>query len=588
MFEILGRVIHHVEDMAQPQHTRNDLHIPPGYPFGSAIRAAYELTTEHTYGYGTEDVDANVIQQNLDGLEIARARELWMTTDEGVGPAAGRGISQYSNGNFVTQGTNFQGVDRIYAASGGILLIDAGTDPNYVLPSGSAATLTAVTYGQEINDVPEDVEIPISQPPPDAVINWVGTDDLDALLGQTSRNLFTSKLALNAGDLAGLAVSAELPGGFTLGNGNFVEARRRLLPKAVAYSAALLNYFFRGTILSDGTPALRFSLGSFGFGNNVLGGGPASMTLRNASNEDLHGGKLQVFYDTAGGTRALLGEKGIDIRAGKTVTIGSADTGFFRDGATWETLWGPQRAAQGSIVLVYVGSMGAEASPPGDAGSEYAVASRVCTCPPQFDGSGPSGPDDPQLECEQFCCEYLLNASGYPGVPGDGKTVPLFSSDYSSFAGTYGGFDLFPRLRGDLLPNGLTITVFPALPPTQIVGYGATDYMRAGLCSLPNLTNGCVTSFGSGFVQNIVTVDGVTGYPESILPWSFTDTCPFELCSPNICYCGDGNAIPGTQIIELDPCFSSTSCEEGCFCDLSNHLAIDAIAICRDADMYPE
>ena len=396
MFEILGRVIHHVEDMAQPQHTRNDLHIPPGYPFGSAIRAAYELTTEHTYGYGTEDVDANVIQQNLDGLEIARARELWMTTDEGVGPAAGRGISQYSNGNFVTQGTNFQGVDRIYAASGGILLIDAGTDPNYVLPSGSAATLTAVTYGQEINDVPEDVEIPISQPPPDAVINWVGTDDLDALLGQTSRNLFTSKLALNAGDLAGLAVSAELPGGFTLGNGNFVEARRRLLPKAVAYSAALLNYFFRGTILSDRTPALRFSLGSFGFGNNVLGGGPASMTLRNASNEDLHGGKLQVFYDTAGGTRALLGEKGIDIRAGKTVTIGSADTGFFRDGATWETLWGPQRAAQGSIVLVYVGSMGAEASPPGDDGSEYAVASRVCTCPPQFDGSGPSGPDDPQ------------------------------------------------------------------------------------------------------------------------------------------------------------------------------------------------
>jgi len=508
-------------------------------------------------------VAASVVQQNLAAIHIRVPRDLWIDDDDGVPVLNGRGIAEYSNRNFVTAGTNFTVIDRLYADQLGTLRVDAEHDAGYALPSGFLAFLTPVTYGQEINDaVPE---VPISEPPADARIYWVGTNEFDGLLEQFSSNSFTSKLALNAEDLLALPAGA-VPGAFSLGIHNYREARTRLLPKAVAYSAALLNYFFRGTIAPDGKPALRFSLESFGAGSSY-------MNLTNTTNEGLHDGTLQVFYDAADGRRKRLGEPlAIPIPAHQTVTIPDTDI-------PWQTLWTPERASHGSIVLVYVGSMEAEQAPPGVDPSEYAVASRVCTCPPQFDGNAPISPNDPQLECEEFCCQYLSYYAGYPGVPGDGRTIPGYITDFPSY------FPLYPPLQGDSLTNGLTITVFPVIQPGVIQsGFitGAKGNLEATCgCSYPYADYAAWDSFRP------VTVNNVTGYSSSIPQWVFTNSCPLDYCGgSNSCGCGESVDYIRDELLNITSCWSNASNASGS-CNVHN-VPIDAIAICRDENMFPE
>src|SRR5262249_48715370 len=86
-FFALGHVIHLIQDVAQPQHTRQDAHPP----FGG--RASFI----------EEYVDENINRFELsEGVlpEVAHPRELWTTTD-------GAGLADYTNASFVSAGSNF-------------------------------------------------------------------------------------------------------------------------------------------------------------------------------------------------------------------------------------------------------------------------------------------------------------------------------------------------------------------------------------------------------------------------------------------------------------------------------------------------
>lgn len=93
-FYILGHVIHHTQDMAQPQHTRNDSH--GGFFLGS--KSLYEIwTKEHP-----DDPDlANALTLPYGPVTFDTARKFWSTDD-------GKGIAQFSSYNFLSAGTNFQ------------------------------------------------------------------------------------------------------------------------------------------------------------------------------------------------------------------------------------------------------------------------------------------------------------------------------------------------------------------------------------------------------------------------------------------------------------------------------------------------
>ena len=81
-FQTLGHIIHHIQDMAQPQHTRNEKHPFPSadwYEKYTGERPNLPLT-----GYGPVQFDT--------------ARKFW--TGEG------KGLADFSNFNFVTRGAN--------------------------------------------------------------------------------------------------------------------------------------------------------------------------------------------------------------------------------------------------------------------------------------------------------------------------------------------------------------------------------------------------------------------------------------------------------------------------------------------------
>jgi hypothetical protein len=86
-FRALGQVIHVVQDMAQPQHTRNDLHAFPPSLYERYIDRA-DIRRNLNYAAGSIP-------------SFARPRDFFVN-DQGTG------LAQYSNRSFITQGTNFR------------------------------------------------------------------------------------------------------------------------------------------------------------------------------------------------------------------------------------------------------------------------------------------------------------------------------------------------------------------------------------------------------------------------------------------------------------------------------------------------
>jgi hypothetical protein len=120
MFQSIGHVIHHLQDMGQPQHSRLDSH--PLRP-----ESFYEEYTATKDANLAAMIDANPYPSTLPGTHFfGRPRDYWQTGD-------GRGMAEFTGTNFVTIGTMFR-KDR-NAASG------YSSNPGFPRPSGAGVTL---------------------------------------------------------------------------------------------------------------------------------------------------------------------------------------------------------------------------------------------------------------------------------------------------------------------------------------------------------------------------------------------------------------------------------------------------------------
>ena len=221
-FRALGQVIHLVEDLAQPQHTRADKHGIPS--------SLYERYTDEVYetlpmlGYSPIA---------LGGMSIV---DIWHTVD-------GRGLADYSNRGFVTKGTNFSG------PAGGIR-----ANIGYDLPNGDGAALQTL----RVQDLAQGAECPGKAIPRSVLgdITFVGTPVVDKVANSTDINPRTSTYSIFDEDLQSHGFSQT----FTLNRFNFCEAHKFLIPRAVGYAAALINYAFRGSLkvalLDEGVAAV--------------------------------------------------------------------------------------------------------------------------------------------------------------------------------------------------------------------------------------------------------------------------------------------------------------------------------------------
>lgn len=242
-FRALGDAAHLVQDMAQPQHTRNDAHagvgcVPGGCGGGhksyyeayveARVRGTNRFTLRERFyqTLGIREVDETVkpIPVAFGGYPIPRFARYddYFSSATGTESAGGTGLANYSNQGFYTTGT----------------APDSAGAAQYPSPPSKSSDLNSLII-------------------PSADVRNAAGREVDRgalrLLTGPVRDSFDS--AQSAPDVA---LASE--GAFdqflktadrrhtTLNHYNYAAQAELLLPRAVAYSAGLIDYFFRGTL----------------------------------------------------------------------------------------------------------------------------------------------------------------------------------------------------------------------------------------------------------------------------------------------------------------------------------------------------
>lgn len=251
-FRALGDVLHLNQDMAQPQHTRNEAHSGKGCLFGVCLgghTSVYEryINARALQGdsFNAESASRPPIRIAISPLSIApyptptfaRYADYWSTA-QGSLSASGKGLADYSNRGFFTAQNNLGSTEYPLPVSNILaynVKIVAPTRWDGSAPSGSAPSY--VVHGAV----------------PDKLLDTMATN-----VPLTSFGLWDQFLTS----------TSNLPR-YTLNRVNYDAMANLLLPRAVAYSAGLINFFFRGRIdislPDEGVYALADHAGDGGF-----------------------------------------------------------------------------------------------------------------------------------------------------------------------------------------------------------------------------------------------------------------------------------------------------------------------------------
>lgn len=213
-FQTLGQVIHHIQDMAQPQHVRNDVHCDNVLCY--LIRLKKNTSRYEKY------TDLPGIRNSLPfggypAVTMDATRNYWHTPD-------GQGIADYTNRGFVSAGTNF----------------DTTT---YSSPNAASA----IAHDENANTLLQQAGLPIPpecQPPASpCTMTFYRTTVHDSYLSADETNDRTSTWSIFDQDLKVVGKPV-----YSLNRFNFYTEYPLLISKAVGYSAGLINYFFRGKL----------------------------------------------------------------------------------------------------------------------------------------------------------------------------------------------------------------------------------------------------------------------------------------------------------------------------------------------------
>ncbi len=298
-FESLGHIVHHIQDMAQPQHVRNDPHLqdsqvdkqcaPPTNSFYAALCPAYQtLRNESFYEKWTKDLGTHIPTGGYgavygpmsDGLAV-------FTTPSSYWMSQGKGLAEYTNRNFVSAGTT-------------------SVSPP-LLGAWYEVTLRDVCTGAYLPCPNIDLNLPVVFFP--SVVDDQFRASSIAHPYAAAASLFSPDFQTYYGTFYPLVVN----------RATITVDHQYLLPRAVGYSAGLINYFFRGDMeigLPDENVYAVVDQGSNSCGN-PCGFRKLKLKLKNitAGNEAMGAGTLRavVKYHSNSCYRSdLAGEYGGD------------------------------------------------------------------------------------------------------------------------------------------------------------------------------------------------------------------------------------------------------------------------------------
>ncbi len=331
-FQGLGQLIHLIQDMASPAHTRSDPHLFYNYetlvkdvqrdPDLSVAQVFLDWIDSPSLGPGPGW--QTLALKDLAPIPIARL----VDTDlyNGANPAATiqplMGLAEYTNANYFSE-------DRVFREN----------EFFWRFPYPRRSSVTEADYGITLGD-----GTPVTR--------QYFRKDFD---GDSGYRLATVGFLRDYIQRYGLD-----PGRYgdspALDEAVYRDYAERLLPRAVGYSTALLDYFFRGKlearIAPDPTDAQAFVL-----------------TGKNASQEPLKDGMLKVFGDYASEERRELGSWTISgpVASGDAL---SDQTLSFRPPT--------DRPVPERYMVVYQGDLGEEKrdNPPGFGGAVIGKAAK--------------------------------------------------------------------------------------------------------------------------------------------------------------------------------------------------------------------
>jgi hypothetical protein len=252
----LGQVMHLLQDCSVPLHTRNDVHVIPLFYSGQFLYGTFENYTAReidSLNYSADFPDPLLIKQpnpdpnyqHLSPVTGLFDRNQYNQGDAIPASDAPIGLTEYSNANFLTQDTMW----------------------TYPHPA-----ISDTNYNESLLEDPETV---------------------DAEDGQIDYRIYLRK---TTGDpLEHLAAAGywyyhlemmhqpEKLYAFVLDEKCFSDYAAKLIPKAVGYSAALLDYFFRGSIEITGSNiTMNYPSGNY---ETKVGFNKVSIMARNNSPE---------------------------------------------------------------------------------------------------------------------------------------------------------------------------------------------------------------------------------------------------------------------------------------------------------------
>jgi hypothetical protein len=250
-FQSLGHIIHHLQDMAAPQHVRADYHCNSVAECQSGIAGAVGLYRPSGYEKHFESAPQVRFVQALAQsatvpIMFGLPREFWnMNTDDALTSfnpnrymGAQEGLAAYTSTNFTSAGKDFYA----YKTALGTTEYRPATGLPFPKPSGqwNDVSLTEI-YANTPGGVPDAIKNGLCGG--DAVnckMRFMGTE-VSPLARTSTASIFSPELLNPAGTYVGPIGAAFQQSYFT-----YNDAARKLIPKAVEYSAGLINYFFRG------------------------------------------------------------------------------------------------------------------------------------------------------------------------------------------------------------------------------------------------------------------------------------------------------------------------------------------------------
>ncbi len=246
-FQALAHVTHHLQDMASPQHVRNDAHCSDenkcrdGYIGLPGTVGLYRPSGYETYFDTRFQVIRNLAESATTPTIFGLPREFWnantdnnLVTTNPVAPRnANQGLAAYTSTNFVSAGKDF----RVNPLGNAVIPIAASglPFPRPAQTTNDVAVTTLFAVGYNLERVRTEL---CGGDLAKCKIRFVGTET-DPTAKASSLSAFSQELLRPAGAYTGAGV-------FQQNFFTYTDAAIKLVPKAVEYSAGLIDYFFRG------------------------------------------------------------------------------------------------------------------------------------------------------------------------------------------------------------------------------------------------------------------------------------------------------------------------------------------------------